>query len=60
MRNRARLAALKRITPLPLPPSLAQAFAELDSLDRGHPERRGTNYATIRQHEGRCHRSTMT
>jgi hypothetical protein len=34
--------------PVVIPPPVAQAFAELDSLDAMHPDARGTSYAGIR------------
>lgn len=43
-----------------IPPSLAEAFAEIEQLDARHPESRGSTYAAIRQHESRCHRARMT
>jgi len=51
--------SLKKMEPLPLPPSLESAFADLDSLDRRHPESRETSYGGIRQHETRCQPSTL-
>ena len=54
------MAKVKRFEPLPLPPSLAQAFEEIEQLDARHPEARGMNYGAIRQHESRCQRSTLT
>ena len=59
MTNRKRAARLKHFTPEPEPASLGMAFAEIEQLDARHAESRGTNYAAIRQHEGRCLSSRM-
>jgi len=47
---RGRLERLKRETrfnPLPLPPSLEQAFQQIENLDAMHPSSRGQSFGSI-------------
>ena len=59
--NRRTLRQLERLESMPakIPPSLEEAFAEIEQLDARHPEARGTNYGAIRTAEARANRSTL-
>jgi len=62
MSARSKLARIKlvKINPLPLPPSLAEAFEAIEQLDSRHPEPRGTSYGAIRTAEARDVARRMT
>jgi len=51
---------MKRVEPLPLPSQIEQIFAELDALESGHPDARGTTYGAIRTAETRVGAPRMT
>jgi len=51
--NRKSVVRLKRLEPLPLPANLEQAFAEIETLDIGHPHARGMTFGGIRAAEAR-------
>jgi hypothetical protein len=59
MRSRERIARLKRMKPLPLSPSLEEAFEAIENFDARHPSARATTYGGIKMAEARTNRVTL-
>jgi hypothetical protein len=59
-RDRASLSALKKITPLPLPPSLEKAFEAVENLDAMHPSSRGQAFGAMIHSASHDRRARMT
>jgi hypothetical protein len=53
-------AKIKRVEPLPLPPSLEAAFAQIENLDAMHPSSRGQAFGAMIYPAGCCAKKTRT
>jgi hypothetical protein len=54
------MAKVKRFEPLPLPPSLDEAFAEIENLDAMHPSSRGQAFGAMIHPASHDRRARMT
>lgn len=54
-----RLARLKQLETMPLPPSLEEAFEAIANLDAMHPTSRGQTFGGILRPPDRANRSTL-